>query len=77
MIALLYIALMPELHPVKFDVDLAAAVLYYSDIQWLIGGIAKLTHLNKLEENEKLKVKKTKTIQKELLIYFKIKLRAF
>lgn len=56
MISVLFISMMPELYQVRFETDYKLASLYYSDVQWMIGGLAKLTHLNKFGELEKLSI---------------------
>jgi len=56
MITILFISMMPELYQVRLETDYKLASLYYSDIEWMIGGLAELSHLNKFTELEKLTI---------------------
>ena len=38
----------------KFQTSMEWCCIFYNDIKYLIGGLEKLTYLDKLDENEKL-----------------------
>jgi hypothetical protein len=55
MICILYVTIFKSQYKIRLNAGFTSACLFHSDLQYLIGGLSRLTRYNHLSREEKLK----------------------